>query len=105
MTDVTLAIDPVHGAHYRIAYAESTRKNSDDAICDLRSREGTVLRFIGAMFLDGSRLQGGDEATLEAIRVWAREKKFDVVVWTAGLERPNAQRTARLVRPLVSVRF
>ncbi len=79
---LTLAIDPAHGAPCRIAYAESTRKNPDDAICDLRSREGTVLRHIGAMFLDGSRSQGGDEATREAIRPWAREKKFDVVVWT-----------------------
>jgi len=79
---LTLAIDPTHGAHCRIAYAESTRKNPDDTICDLRSREGTVLRYIGAMFLDKSRLQGGDEATREAIRTWAREKNFDVVVWT-----------------------
>lgn len=80
---LTLAIDPVHGAHCRVAYAESSRKNPDDAIRDLRSREGTVLRHIGAMFLDGSRLQGGDEVTREAIRTWAQEKKrFDVVVWT-----------------------
>jgi hypothetical protein len=34
------------------------------------------------MFLDGSRLQGGDEDTREAIRTWAQEKQFDVVVWT-----------------------
>ena len=79
---LTLAIDPAHGAHCRIAYAESTRKNPDDAICDLRSREVTVIRYIGAMFLDESRLHGGDEATREAIRTWAREKKIDVVIWT-----------------------
>ncbi len=79
---LTLVIDPAHGARCRIAYAESTRKNPDDAICDLRSREGTVLRHIGAMFLDGSRLQGGSEDTLNAIRIWGQEKKFDVVVWT-----------------------
>ncbi len=79
---LTLAIDSVHGARCRVAYAESSRKNPEDTICDLRSREGTVLRHIGAMFLDGSKLQGGDEATREAIRTWAKEKQFDVVVWT-----------------------
>jgi len=70
----TLAIDPVHGALCRVAYAESSRKNPNDTTHDLRSREGTVLRHIGAMLLDDSRLQGGDEATREAIRTWAQEK-------------------------------
>jgi len=79
---LTLVIDPAHGAPCRIAYSESTRTNPDDAVCDLRSREGTVLRNIGVMFLDGSRVQGGSEDTLEAIRIWGQEKKVDVVVWT-----------------------
>ena len=79
---LTLVIDPAHGAPCRVAYAESTRRNPDDAICDLRSREGTVLRRIGAMFLDGSRLHGGDQTTCADIRAWTLEKKCDVVVWT-----------------------
>lgn len=69
-------------AHCHVAHAESSRKKPDDAICDLLGREGTVLCHIGAMFVDGLRLQGRDEATREAIRTWAQEKQFDVVVWT-----------------------
>ena len=63
-------------------YADSTRKDSEDAICDLRNREDTVRNHIGFMFLDGSRVQGGDEVTRASIRVWALERKIDVVVWT-----------------------
>ena len=79
---LTLVIDPANGAPCRVAYTDSARNNPNDAICDLRTREGTVLRLIGVMFLDGSRTQGGNEATRETIRHWAQEKQFDVVAWT-----------------------
>lgn len=79
---LTLVIDPANGAECRVAYADSTRKDPEDAICDLRNREDTVRNHIGFMFLDGSRVQGGDETTRASIRAWASEKKIDVVVWT-----------------------
>lgn len=79
---LTLVIDASHGAECQVAYANSSRGDPEDAICDLRSREGTVRARIGFMFLDGSRNQGGDDATREAIRAWGAEKKYDVVVWT-----------------------
>ena len=79
---LTLVIDPAHGAPCRIACAESTRTNPDDAVCDLRNREGTVLRNIGVMFLDGSKVQGGSEDTLEAIRIWGQEESEHYSVGT-----------------------
>lgn len=79
---LTLVIDADHGEECQVAYAESRRDDPEDAICDLRNREGTVRARMGFMFLDGSRSQGGDEQTQEAIRSWAAEKKADVVVWT-----------------------
>ncbi|MGB5079902.1 MAG: hypothetical protein WBO23_04070 [Burkholderiales bacterium] len=80
--DFLLVIDQSHGSACRVAYADSKRNDPEDAICDLRNREGTVRNRIGFMFLDGSRVQGGDDATRESIRVWARVRKIDVVVWT-----------------------
>lgn len=79
---LTLVIDAAHGAECQVAYADSTRDDPEDAICDLRNREGTVRARIGFMFLDGSRAQGGDEPTREAIKAWATKKKADVVIWT-----------------------
>jgi len=79
---LTLVIDASHGAECQVAYADSTRTDPEDAICDLRNREGTVRARIGFMFLEGSHSQAGDETTRGTIRAWATEKKADVVVWT-----------------------
>ncbi|MGH6871766.1 MAG: hypothetical protein ACREHE_09680 [Rhizomicrobium sp.] len=80
---LTLVIDPVYGSLCNAAYAMSKRVHPDDAICDLRCREGTVLKKIGYMFLDSSREPNGrDKDTKESIRSWALLKKIDVVVWT-----------------------
>lgn len=79
---LTLVLDATHGAECQVAYADSTRNDPEDAICDLRSREGTVRKRIGFMFLDGSRAQGGDEVTRQVIKTWAAERKADVVIWT-----------------------
>ncbi|SRR5581483_2594171 len=79
---LTLVIDPKNGVPCQVAYARSTRKDPDDAICDLRCREGTTRSNIGFLFSDGSRQQGRDPDSLEAIRSWAETKKFDAVVWT-----------------------
>ena len=79
---LTLVIDPDNGAECQVAYADSKRDDPEDAICDLRNREGTVRNRIGLLFLDGSRDQGGDDATKTSIRTWAAEKQIDVVIWT-----------------------
>lgn len=79
---LTLVIDREKGEICRIAYALSKRKNPEDAICDLRSREGTTRANLGYFFADGWPHQSRDPASLESIRVWSKVKKFDVVVWT-----------------------
>jgi hypothetical protein len=77
---LTLVIDAINGTPCKVAYAMSKRNNPDDAICDLRSREGTILRRIGYHFLDGTR--DGEPDVPESIKVWCKEKGFDVVIWT-----------------------
>jgi hypothetical protein len=79
---LTLVIDSKNGVPCRVAYARSKRKDPEDAICDLRCREGTTRSNIGCLFSDGSRQQGRDQDSLEAIRCWMENKKFDAVVWT-----------------------
>jgi hypothetical protein len=79
---LTLVIDRVRGTECQVAYAESKRADPEDAICDLRVREGTVRKRIGYLFVDGSRVQGGDEATRTSIRSWGSAQKVDVVIWT-----------------------
>jgi hypothetical protein len=71
-----------NGNMCQVAYALSKRNNPDDAICDLRCREGTVRRNIGFCFADGSPGQSREEEALKSIRHWASENKMDVVIWT-----------------------
>lgn len=77
---LTLVIDGGNGSACVSAYAISTRKNPDDAIADLRCREGTVMRRMGFYFRDGSRTCEPDVP--DTIAPWAAEKGFDVVLWT-----------------------
>lgn len=77
---LTLVIDNANGSECRTSYAISTRRNPDDAIADLRCREGTVMRRMGFYFRDGSRRC--EPKVPATIPPWAAEKGFDVVVWT-----------------------
>jgi hypothetical protein len=79
---LTLVLDMSNGKLCQVAYTLSKRKNPDDAICDLRCREGTTLENIGFYFVDGSRKQYREEETFKSIKIWASEKKIDVVIWT-----------------------
>lgn len=79
---LTLVIDPTNGVGCQVAYTASTRRDADDAICDLRSREGTTRSNIGFYFADGSRSQSKDKGTLATVKTWATAKNIDVVVWT-----------------------
>jgi len=79
---LTLVIDPTNGSICRVAHSRSKRRDPEDAVCDLRSREETTRGNIGIHIADGSLNQSKDSATLTAIAAWAKTKGVDVVVWT-----------------------
>lgn len=82
---LTLVIDEQHGQPCQVAYALSKRKRPEDAIADLRCREGTTVGNIGAYFLDGPNKQTRAPNALGSIASWAALNSLDAVVWT-GLE-------------------
>jgi len=80
---LTLVIDPENGGECEVSYALSSRRNLEDVICDLRCREGTVVRRIG--FID--RVSGRQRANIhpaiaDLIRRWAEGHNLSSVVWT-----------------------
>lgn len=77
---LTLVVDPLNGAPCSSAYAFSTRRDPDDAIADLRCREGTVMRHVGVYFRDGTHR--GQPPIPDSIPHWAKSHGIDVVVWT-----------------------
>ena len=77
---LTLVIDNENGADCTVLYARSRRRNPYDAICDLRSREGTILNRVGYYFVDSG--ESGTPEVPATIKTWARDKGIDVVVWT-----------------------
>lgn len=79
---LTLVLNSEFGAHCTVAFARSKRSDPEDAICDLRSREGTTRKNIGYLFSNGSAQQARDTTALVTIAAWAKVKSFDVVVWT-----------------------
>ena len=79
---LTLVLDVQNGKSCKVAYTFSKRKNPDDAICDLRCREGTTLKNIGFYFADGSRKQSREDEALKSIQGWVSKGKIDVVIWT-----------------------
>ncbi len=79
---LTLVIDHQFGAPCVTLFSISARENPDDAISDLRSREGTTLANVGCYFADGTRGHARSGATLAAVGPWARKESIDVVVWT-----------------------
>lgn len=77
---LTLVIDTKHGEACTVQFAFSKRHNPDDAIADLRCREGTVINRMGFWLADGSRTCKPDVPP--GIAAWAQHKEIDVVIWT-----------------------
>ena len=64
-----------------VAWSFSKRKRIEDAIADLRCREGTTIANIGCVRLDTQFDE--QNSPEEEILEWATKKKIDAVVWTA----------------------
>jgi hypothetical protein len=97
---LTLVIDPADGSFVKTKYVLSPRTCLDDAVEDLRYREGTSRKYIGWVnIIDGksstkeySDHQIDIHSTIES---WCKEKGFEGAVWTALL--PNFKK--ELERP------
>lgn len=80
---LTLVIDEEHGWPTTVAWCLSKRRNPEDAICDLRSRERTTIENIRRIFVGSIGEYSGCNDKEGPVAEWAVEKKIDVVVWTA----------------------
>ncbi len=80
---LTLVIDYEHGFYTKVAWCLSKRNDPEEAICDLRCREGTTLSNIGRVFPSNPERNHfrGDKA-YTAIHSWVTAKHLDAVVWT-----------------------
>ena len=78
---LTLVIDEVNGTSSNVAWCLSKRDRLDDAISDLRSREGTTTANIASVSIIE---KPAELASLQnEIIAWATKKKIDAVIWTA----------------------
>ncbi len=85
---LTLVIDPANGAPVATRFARSSLQNLDEAIRNLREREGNPLpNHIGYINLvkhtERPRARQNHPAACDAITVWARENDWEAVIWTA----------------------
>jgi hypothetical protein len=79
---LTLVTDPDNGVPVRTLYTISKRESPEDAVCDLRSRESTILRHIGLVDFDKEIYRGHWTSILDKIILWAEKKQIRAVVWT-----------------------
>jgi len=83
---LTLVIDSKNGRKTIVSYCISNRKNLDDAICDLRCREGTPLTNIGFIERSTGRRNCDDKELFAVLSAWLERENIreniDAVVWT-----------------------
>lgn len=79
---LTLVIDREHGDPCETRFVLSPRVDIDDAIEDLRHREGTRKSLIGFVDLSHDARHGRDAQSIVDIAAWAQANEFDGVVWT-----------------------
>jgi hypothetical protein len=79
---LTLVLDSEHGAECTVAYAFSKRESLEDAICDLRCREGTTVSRIGVLTPTESQCRSRDSEVKNRIKEWSIKAKVDSVIWT-----------------------
>lgn len=80
---LTLVIDPTYGEPVITLYTTSALPHLDEAIENLREREGTPSKNIGVINLVNGETHTRQNADLvEHIRAWGRANGFDAVIWT-----------------------
>lgn len=80
---LTLVIDPENRTKVPTRFAVSSRTKVDDAICDLRTREGTVVNNIGYVDIVRGTYHCKTDypQAVSIITKWAK-KNFNAVIWT-----------------------
>ncbi len=84
---LTLVIDGEDGREAPTRFVRSKRRNLQDAIADLRDREGTIWNRIG--YVDNKTAANSadtfaqSEPTFRTIEEWAKGNDFDAAIWTA----------------------
>jgi len=84
---LTLVIDERCDSEVTTLHVLSKRSDLPSAIADLQEREGTSLDNIGFCEVAAGRFAANAVSrhpeSCERIRVWAQDKGFDAVIWTA----------------------
>lgn len=101
---LTLVIDPDNGSQVRTKYTLSKRKNPEDAVCDLRTREGTIIRHIGLIDLEKDFYRGHWGFVIDKIKLWATEKQLRAVVWT-DLPSNYTEETGDIFKPDNAIKY
>jgi len=99
---LTLVIDEKNGEECRVKYAISKRLDPNDTVCDLRSREGTILKNIGYYFRDENQHEPCKLNVPKSIKTWAVREKINVIVWT-GLSSNFGTKTYKAKKVLFSI--
>ena len=79
---LTLVIDPEHGERVPTLFILSPRADIEDAIADLRTREGTSSNNIGFVDLERNTHRSRVQQLIPDLRAWASEHNFRGLVWT-----------------------
>lgn len=95
---LTLVIDHEHGSVLKTRYILSARNKLDDAIEDLRIREGTTRKNIAFVDLtenrDSGNLKSNSRHACEIVRAWLVNTRFQAAIWT-GLPPNFKQHTGK----------
>jgi hypothetical protein len=79
---LTLVIDEEQGTPTTVAWCVSIRQHLEDAVCDLRCREGTTAQYVGRIVVNGASAPASPGSAPDTILAWAKDKNLDGVVWT-----------------------
>ena len=80
---LTLVVDEEHGTRTRVAWCLSKRATIDDAVCDLRCREGTTLENVARIDVPAQAAVPEGSEPRNPVVAWARSRRIDSIDWTA----------------------